>query len=115
MPQGWTVVDTIVRAAKKSGQSVQALIDDGTIHRDMTRSEAVSTIVPAETARRDRSAALLDNVRGAIERYVKFSGGPLRELTAFLRTVADELDHDLVYSLPTRAGLDIAEPAPPSS
>jgi hypothetical protein len=117
LPSGWTVVDTIQRAAKKSGQSVQALIDDGTIHRDMTRSEAVSKIVPAATARGDRSAAaLLDKVRVAIQRYVAFSGGAsLRELTELLRTAADELDHDLLYSLPAPGGIDITEAAPPSS
>ena len=40
LPRGWTVVDAIVRGARRSRQPVQALLDDGTVHRNMTRSQA---------------------------------------------------------------------------
>ena len=40
LPRGWTVVDAIVRGARRSRQPVQALLDYGTVHRNMTRSQA---------------------------------------------------------------------------
>jgi hypothetical protein len=40
LPSGWTTLDELLRAARRSQRPFQALIDDGTIRPGMTRREA---------------------------------------------------------------------------
>jgi hypothetical protein len=111
LPPGWTVLDAVLRATRRSDQPLKALIDNRTIHPGMTRREAqalhataLDKHLDAGRARRRASfEALLEKVR----RYV-FALDPARlwmsapdavaldkslgELSRLLREKADELE-----------------------
>ena len=102
LPRGWTVVDAIVRGARRSRQPVQDLINAGTVHPAMTRSEAQAlAVAPSPRAERRQSAEWnLDRALSAVVAavYDLLEGCPLTEVEQALRLCGEFLaNQQLVY------------------
>jgi hypothetical protein len=94
LPDSWRIADEILRAVKKLNAPVQALIDDGRIHRAITRAE-IQAFAPVSKKRvRPTPDVTLDTMEQAAATYLAAGKDP-RALIRWCRGLADRVEDQL--------------------